>query len=280
MDTHNRSAGYGRSLLVAVALTIGGIISAEFLTLPAILAEPGLISEPAETSREIRTAFFVLNFAGFFVAGAAYLWWTERGWGFIDIAVPDRRGWLMSIVGILVSIGFVIGAGVLSTLLDIPPSSNQVINFIGEDPTMVLIMIAIVFLFNAPAEEFLFRGVIQKRLYASFTKLHAVLVTSAIFALVHLPAYGLVPGGESVPPSAIAFSITIVFGGSVIFGYLYAITDNLFVPIAAHAGFNAFQFGTMYIVLQYGDDEDIEAITSTLLEVLPVLLEVRAIVGV
>ncbi len=50
---------------------------------------------------------------------------------------------------------------------------------------------------------------------------------------------------------ASAVSLAVVFGGSLIFGYLYAETDNLVVPTAAHAAFNAFQFGLLYLALEF-----------------------------
>ncbi|UTF54586.1 CPBP family intramembrane glutamic endopeptidase [Natronosalvus rutilus] len=271
MDTLDRTSGYTRSLVVAALLTVAGILTAELMTLPAFLADPSLLESPTETSYEVRTLFFVLNFTGFVVAGAAYLWWTDRGWSFVDLSIPDRRGWIVGGIGVVASIAFVIIAGVILTTFGIESTSNSVLNFIGTDSTMVLIMIVIVFLFNAPAEEFLFRGVIQKRLYEAFTKRQAVVVTSVIFGLVHLPVYAI---GDQLSFGVFA-SLLVVTGGAIIFGYLYAITDNLFVPIAAHAGFNAFQFGQLYIVLEYGSDEMIEEVTSiasVALEVLQTLL--------
>ncbi|USZ71245.1 CPBP family intramembrane glutamic endopeptidase [Natronosalvus halobius] len=258
MNTLKRTDGYARSVAVAALLTVGGILMSQLLTLPAILAEPGLIDEPTQTSYEIRSLFFILNFAGFVVAGAAYLWWTDRGWSFVDLSTPDRRGWLIGVAGVVASIAFVILVGLLFQGLGIESTSNSVLDFVGTDSTMVLIMIVIVFLFNAPAEEFLFRGVIQKRLYEGFTKTQAVVLTSVIFGLVHIPNFAL----SGAPMMAAVASLLVVTGGSIIFGYLYAITDNLLVPITAHAMFNAFQFGQLYLIFEYGDEEMIEEVTS------------------
>ncbi|MFP9060796.1 CPBP family intramembrane glutamic endopeptidase [Natrialbaceae archaeon A-chndr2] len=273
METADRSGTPIRSVFVAIGLTIAGIFTAELLTLPTILVDSNLMDAPTETSRALRTVFFTLNFLGFFVAGAVYLWWTERDWSFVNLKVPSTRGIGIAIAGVGISLVFLFAMNAVSIVLEIPSSENSVMNFIGTDPTMVLIMIAIVFLFNAPAEEFLFRGVIQTRLYAAFSKSQAVVITSVIFAVVHLPAYALAADGSLEPTTAIAFSLVVVFGGSIIFGYLYAVTDNLFVPTIAHAGFNAFQFGMLYLVLRFGDEEDVDAITSSTLDSLTTILE-------
>lgn len=272
METIRHEDGRGRSLLVAIALTVAGVVTAEFMTIPAVLADPALVTAPAEASRDVVLAFMVLNFLGFFVAGGAYLLYAGKGWSYLDLRLPSLREWGYVVASVLASIAILILINVVVSVLDLPATDNQVIQFVGDDPTMVLLLLVVVFLFNAPAEEFLFRNVIQKRLYAAFTRIGAVLVTSLIFAVVHVPAFLMAADGTIAEPLAIAVSITVVFLGSVIFGYVYAKTDNLVVPIAGHAAFNAFQLGLLYIALVYGDPEDLEATTSFVVEFVLVIL--------
>ncbi|AGB39620.1 CPBP family intramembrane glutamic endopeptidase [Natronococcus occultus] len=255
MSTVDQADGYARSVLVAVSLSIAGLLAAEFVTIPAFLLDPTLLESPGEASNASIFLLMTLNFLGFFLVGGLYLWWTERGWEWLDLRMPSRRGWKYVLAGVVGSIAFVMAVNVVATLFELPSSENQVMQLIGDDPNMVLLMIVIVFLFNAPAEEFLFRNVIQKRLYAAFSRMGAVIVTSVIFALVHIPAYALATDGSLAPLGAIGVSLAVVFGGSVIFGYLYARTDNLIVPTAAHAAFNAFQFAILYLVLQFAPEE-------------------------
>ncbi len=255
MDTLSRTDGRVRSVVVAALLTAAGFLAAQLLTIPALLVDPSIATSPAAATREAVIAFFTLNFTGFFVAGGLYLAVTGRGWSYLDLRFPTRRGWLYVLAGVAGSIGFIFLVGIVTQVLDLPASQNQVVEFVGDDPTMVLILIVIVFLLNAPAEEFLFRNVVQKRLYDAFSKMGAVVVTSLIFALIHIPSFGVAADGTAAAPAELAVSLAVVFGGSVIFGYLYAKTDNLVVPIAAHAAFNAFQFGLLYIALEYGPEE-------------------------
>ncbi|WP_254766144.1 CPBP family intramembrane glutamic endopeptidase [Salinilacihabitans rarus] len=254
MGTVERSDGYVRSLLVATVLSVAGIVAAQVTTVPAFLLDPALVESPADASSLGIVALMGLNFAGFVLVGAAYLWWTDRGWSYLDLRWPTGRGWLFVLVGIFGSIGYLFVVNVVATLFELESSENQVVQFIGDDPNVVLLMIVIVFAFNAPAEEFLFRNVIQKRLYAAFSRMGAVVATSVIFALIHIPSYALSATGVA-PAGAIAVSLAVVFGGSLIFGTLYAKTDNLVVPIAAHAAFNAFQFGILYLLLRFAPDE-------------------------
>ncbi|MDQ2051825.1 CPBP family intramembrane glutamic endopeptidase [Natronolimnohabitans sp. A-GB9] len=244
-----------RSTLVAIGLTVFGLIAAEIATLPAFLVDPVLLEatmdgQLGEASIEGRTLLLILNFVGMALAGVIYLLVTDRGLSWVDLYVPTKADWKYLIAGSIGSIVFLYLVSILFTLLDVPAAESQVIDIVGQDQTMILIMIGIVFFFNAPAEEFLFRNVIQKRLYEAFTRMQAILVTSVIFALVHLPMYLV---AETFV--ATLASLSIMFGGSVIFGYVYAKTDNLLVPTVAHAVLNAFQFALLYIAIEFGIDE-------------------------
>ncbi|MFC4540642.1 CPBP family intramembrane glutamic endopeptidase [Halosolutus amylolyticus] len=254
-----RTDGPIRSTLVAIGLAALGILASQFTTLPAFLLDPALLESPANATIEARTVFMILNFLGFVLAGALYLAATGRGWSYVDVRFPSKRGWLYVVGGIVASLVFYFVVGLLVQVLSLPAADSQVLEFIDDDQTMILIMILIVVFFNAPAEEFLFRNIVQKRLYEAFTRLQAVGVASAIFALVHFPVY--VVFAESALATLV--SLSIVFGGSVIFGYVYARSDNLVVPIASHAAFNAFQFGLLYLALEY-DIEGAETAPSLL----------------
>lgn len=266
MDTFTEVEGRGRSVLVAFALTVGGILTAELMTTPVVLMNTDFLADPSTVGRELLVAYFVLNFVGFAVAGAAYLAYTGLGWGFVDLAVPSLRDWKYALLGIVGSFAFVLVVGMLASLVDIPATDNQVVEFIGEDATMALYLIVIAFLFNAPAEEFLFRNIIQKRLYAAFSRLNAVVVTSLVFAAVHFPVYAAT--ADSLDPEGllgVSVSLLVVFGGSLIFGYIYVRTENIVVPTIAHAGFNAIQFGILYATIEYAPEElETAALVGTL----------------
>ncbi|MDF9747258.1 CPBP family intramembrane glutamic endopeptidase [Natrinema salsiterrestre] len=250
------------STLIAAGLAISGLFAAQFTTLPALLLDPALFTAPTETSIASRAILLILNFVGFALAGAVYLAVTGRGWAYVDLRMPTRREWGYVLAGVLGGIAFYVLVSVTVQLLSLPAAENQVSTYIGGDQTMVLVMIVIVFLFNAPAEEFLYRNIVQKRLYDAFSRLQAVAIASVIFGLIHFPVYAAL--SESLLATAVP--VTVVVGGAAIFGYLYAKTDNLLVPIAAHAVFNGFQFGLLYLALEY-DLETADPTSSLLVDV-------------
>ncbi len=86
-------------------------------------------------------------------------------------------------------------------------------------------------------EEFLFRSLLQNALHRGFQNIHVAIWLSAIlFSAFHLQFYGLVP--------------RLLLGA--MFGYLYAWSRNVWVPMAAHAFNNGFSLITMYLAqLQY-----------------------------
>ncbi|APW97195.1 CAAX protease family protein [Halobiforma lacisalsi AJ5] len=273
-SSYQRDDGPVRATLVGIGLTVFGLLMANVLTTPAFLFDPALLEGLGNGSIAGRTLALILNFVGMFLAGLLYLLATGRGVAWIDLRIPSRRDWKYIVAGGVGSLLFLFAFNIVSTLLEVSAADSQIMEIIGGDQTMILIMIAIVFLFNAPAEEFLFRNVIQKRLYAAFTRMQAVVVASVIFALVHFPMY--VAFADSLL-STLA-SLTVMFGGALIFGYVYAKTDNLLVPTAAHAVLNAFQFGVLYLAIEYGIEE-VQAEPSTLAEVVDVAWTVATAVA-
>ncbi|QLG49910.1 CPBP family intramembrane glutamic endopeptidase [Natrinema halophilum] len=255
-----------RSTLVAIGLTIFGLLGAAIATLPAVLVDPMLAKGVAAASIEGQTLYMILNFVGMALAGAIYLAATGRGWSYVDFRLPSTTGWIYVLVGMGASIAFLFVVNIVVQLLSLPAAESEVVAIVGQDQTMILIMIGIVVFFNAPAEEFLFRNVVQKRLYEAFTRMQSVLLASTIFALVHFPMY--VALADSI--AATLTSLAIMFGGAIIFGTLYVKTRNLVVPIAAHAALNAFQFGVLYLAIEY-NVEGVGTSPSAIVGILPSL---------
>jgi len=83
----------------------------------------------------------------------------------------------------------------------------------------------------AVGEELIFRGVIQ-RLFAEWTKnIHwGILIAALLFSFMHLQFYGFVP--------------RMILG--ILFGYLFYISESIWIPILAH-----FINNTMAVVFYY-----------------------------
>lgn len=240
-----------RSILVGVAVTILALTAAQVATLPTIVLDANLLrGDLAGASRGARIAFLIMNFLGMAAGGGAYLWLTGWGWDWIDLHRPSRQDLLWIGGGFALAFVFYFGFNLLVFALELPTAESDVLLIIGEDVGMIVAMIVIVFLFNAPAEEFVFRNIIQKRLYLAFSERVAVVVASVIFAVIHVPVYLILSPG----PVATAVVIVFLFGGSLIFGFVYARTHNLIVPIGVHATLNALMLGLYLLSVLAGVD--------------------------
>jgi membrane protease YdiL (CAAX protease family) len=93
-----------------------------------------------------------------------------------------------------------------------------------------LVLATIAMFLNTLTQEVLVRGYIQQTIQFRFGKLAGVLVSSLIFLGMHLGAIG-----TQVLP---AISL---FAAGVLLGTCYAVTDNLWLPIALHFGWNVLQ---------------------------------------
>ena len=81
-------------------------------------------------------------------------------------------------------------------------------------------------------EETIFRGMFYPAIRRRMSRRNAILLTSALFALVHLPAFGQLPA---------------LFVLSIAITWSYERTGTLAAPIAFHAAFNGWTFVTELI---------------------------------
>lgn len=112
-------------------------------------------------------------------------------------------------------------------------------------PTAGFFMAALIVIAIIPAigEEFLFRGLIQNKLYGGMQNIHwAIWITGFLFGAIHGQFYGLFPR---------------MFLG-VLFGYLYFWSGNLLIPILAHFINNAFTLMMIYFYREKMIGYDIE----------------------
>ncbi len=95
----------------------------------------------------------------------------------------------------------------------------------------------------AIAEEFVFRGLLQKYFHQGINNIHVAIWLSAIlFSTIHLQFFGFVP--------------RMLLGA--LFGYLYFWSGNLIIPIVAHFINNGFTLVMIYLVDQKVIDYDIQ----------------------
>jgi membrane protease YdiL (CAAX protease family) len=126
--------------------------------------------------------------------------------------------------------------------LGLPFTEHSITDSIAADPAVALLFVPLSVLLVGPAEEFLYRGIIQTRLGETFDVAPTVLIAAAIFAAVHFPAY-LDPANVGGTLVTVAF---VLFPLGALLGAVYEHTGNLLVPAAAHGVYNAVVFGFSY----------------------------------
>jgi membrane protease YdiL (CAAX protease family) len=94
----------------------------------------------------------------------------------------------------------------------------------------VLAIVGIAMLINTVTQEVLVRGYIQQTIQSQYGAVLAVIVSAFIFMLLHLGAI------KGAPLPAIN-----LFAAGILLGVAYAVTNNLWLPIALHFGWNFLQ---------------------------------------
>ena len=167
--------------------------------------------------------------AGAIVAGhfgllvIAFFYTRKKGLK-VSYGVPSLDGTRVLVLGLLLT---VTGTWILVT------AGSSVVQGIRlpvdtSDPR-TLFLLSIVLLFIAvPVEEYLFRGVIQRRIDETLWTPVAIVSSSVLFALLYLPNYlgSFTDIGHGL--------LLITFFG-LVFGTAYERTGNLMIPIIIHA---------------------------------------------
>ena len=237
-----RAAFLRRAHLVTGAFFVGvtGLFVGVVFSMGSYLVFP--VSGAIATSG-IGTAAFSI---GLGVVAVGYLRVTDRGWSYLDLARPTRRGWLY-VVGGTFGMFLLLGAlGVVSQVLGLPSAEHGIIEQARGQPVLLLAFVPLSWLLIGPGEELLSRNIVQKHLYDGFSRASSVLVGTGVFAAIHLPAYA------TGPPPAIFATLVQLFGISLVLGVVYERTENVVVPALVHGTYNAVQFAAAYVAITTG----------------------------
>lgn len=120
------------------------------------------------------------------------------------------------------------------------PQAHNLLREFNESlvPLNLSLTIAIAVIIAPLTEEVIFRALLQGTLFRLYrSRWLAIVVSAAIFALLHLAIRGNVPAGEF----SLAQMETIVplFFLGLVLGYAYEKSRSLYRPICIHMGFNA-----------------------------------------
>jgi membrane protease YdiL (CAAX protease family) len=205
------------------------------LAIPCMLLGYGLVKGVLRLFR-IDPAMRVVEllpeqFAGYvFLFGALLLifrmeygrpFWKSLGW----TAPSPRFFWL-----VVAGLGAAIGAALVGGLLQMPDTSNPMLELM-KDPTSV-VLVAIFGVSVGPlCEELAFRGFLQPLLVRSFGAIPGILAAAVPFGLLHFVQYG----------NSWRHVLVIALSGAA-FGWMRHTTGSTYASTIMHAAYNMLGF--------------------------------------
>ncbi|MGM0604057.1 MAG: CPBP family intramembrane glutamic endopeptidase [Halobacteriota archaeon] len=226
------------ALFEALFVVVGTFFFASLVVIAVrdALVGTGLI---ALESTELRIATTVVQFIAFGIGVGWYLRATDR-WDLIGVRTPTIRHVGYIVIGSVALLGAQVLLSLLLDAIGVSTGANRAITDGMGEPTYFLAMIGISLLLVGPAEELLFRGVLQGRLRASWGAWPAIVLSTVVFGAIHLPAIVGDPGQQYA-------TIALVGTLGLLLGYLYERTGNIVVPAVVHGVHNAAVFGIQYL---------------------------------
>ena len=206
----------------------------------------------AQASAPGNAAVNAIAFVGFMLSGLVYLQ-VRDDQPLVYLRTPklSDAGWvIIGVAGILVGsvlMGFVIDA--ISAIADavfgvtVETGQNSIITQGRENPQLFLYMVPVSLLFVGPAEELVFRGVVQGLLRRAFGVVPGIVAASVLFGFGH---YLAVSSGSAWTYILVAAALGLVLGA------VYEYTENIVVPALAHGSWNAGLFVLNYYVMTTG----------------------------
>lgn len=220
-------------LLVAGAFLVAGLLGTAAVDVLDLL---GITEESAPVA--VTLASTSVHFGGFLLVCLGYVAWQDCR-SLVPASLPSVRSLAVIAVGFVVLLGSLNALEVLFAQFGLEPADNVAIEAGRDNPRLYLYMVPVVILLNSPAEELLFRGLVQGRFRRAYGVVPGILAASAVFGAIHYVA--LVGSGSQLVYVAIAAAAGLILGAA------YEIAGNLLVPIAIHAFWNVGIYLLLYV---------------------------------
>jgi membrane protease YdiL (CAAX protease family) len=220
----------------AVALLVGIVFGAVTYALVGV----PLSIPPTGAAGQVLTN--VGTYAAVAAVGGVYLLRHELPLSYVRYRRPGLRDLAAAAATIGALLALALAIPTVVGRLGLPLAEHSIAGTIEESPAVALAFLPVSVLIVGPAEEFIYRGIIQTRLRAVFDARSAVGIAAVIFASVHFFAY-LDP--TNVPGTVVTIAFVLLPLGAIL-GAVYEYTGNLVVPALAHGFYNAITFGLTY----------------------------------
>jgi membrane protease YdiL (CAAX protease family) len=228
--------------VVAGAFLLGAIFQSIFVA---------ILGSPSQAALRQSPALYVVVNASFFAGFVVTALWALRlrqDEPLLHLRPPRLTdvGWVVAGVAVLFTGAIAVGAAlnaIISALESVfgvstTVATNQIITTGQGNPELFLYLIPLSLLVVGPAEELVFRGVVQGLMRRSFGVLPGVVLASLLFGLGHVFALS----------SGDAWTMVFLTGSlGLILGVLYEYTETILVPALAHGAWNATLFLIQYL---------------------------------
>ncbi len=222
----SRIAATAGALSVAVGGFIAGLLGIELLgvVLPAWIWDTVAVRIAAQHQIQF----------GFALFGGALLYFHTSPDRLCRIQWPTLGdvAWIVVLPPLIVISGGVVTPALSAIGLSPPSVGSTGAIDLATNPSLWPLAFVVKYLFAAPAEELLYRGIVQGFLRPAFDRLGVVLISGLLFGLLHL-LVGIIQPGVGFE-SALYWGLSTTVPG-IIWGYAYERTENLLVTITAHA---------------------------------------------
>jgi len=221
-----------RATVAGLGITVGALLAGLLgvISMGSLVSVFGVAESPVV--RVLQGNYIQVGFAGFAVA---YLVWQGDWDRYVKIRwpTPEDIGWIVGLPVLFAAQGVVLPP--ILAVIGLPhPQPGTGLEELALETRPLLWPVAFIgmYLFAAPAEELVYRGIIQGRLRAVFDTLGVVALGGLLFGLMHF-FVGLMTQGVSVGGS-LYWGIDTVLPG-LAWGFAYERTENLLVTAVTHA---------------------------------------------
>jgi membrane protease YdiL (CAAX protease family) len=224
-SAHRSSESPVRAVLGAVVLTVVAVVFANVVGAALLLGL--LFLEVSMGTTRMLVYLLAAGQFGLLLFGVAY---ARRNDVAVPVELPTGTDLRFAVGGTVAALALAAAISYGLGVLDLLPGS-VLEDQTAAEPAFLLALGALSIVVVAPAEELLFRGIIQDRLRETFGPAGAITGASLLFGALHVANY-------VGPPARVVSGVFLITVTGAVLGCVYEKTRNLAVPIAAHAAYN------------------------------------------
>lgn len=220
------------ALLAALGISVGGFVAGLLFLAPTRLVANAAGAVGTDWFAVLSSHHIQVGFAAF---GIVYLHRSDDPLRYVDLRWPTRvdLAWILVLPFAFVAITRLLQPVLLAAGLahPMPTGGDHGVELLAR-PDLWPVALVGLYLFAAPAEELVYRGIVQGRLRGEFG-VHGVALGGAVaFGLMHA-LVGLLTPGVALP-GTVYWGVD-AFAAGVVLGYAYEHTRNLTVTAVTHA---------------------------------------------